>query len=147
MLITAGFGWVAWFNAWWFMLPVALCILFIILGIRWQTKTEKKRKLRDDEIGPWGVAGVVVTVATGMLGLFYGLDGIGPHYNKIESDIESQFNLTHVNHVWIDESEKFAYTAKDPEGKFVICNTEETEFEHARKLTCDSGKDYWKGLP
>ena len=66
------------------------------------------------------------------------------HYDVVVQDIEAQLDLQYVDHTWVAEAKEYKYTAKDPDGLFVMCNTEKTKSEDTFKFVCDSGKNYQK---
>lgn len=152
MLVTQGFGWITIIPWGWLALPLLLWFVSACIISYIDSQKDKKGLPNSDKTGTPGwhtfscIASMILIVAIPLVNVMMGM---GPHYGDIADDIENQFNLQYVKHVWIGEAYtgQYKWIAKDPEGLFVMCNTEKTKSEDTFKLVCDSGKDYSKGLP
>lgn len=144
MLITQGFGFIAPFNAWLFLIPLVIIVIgFALMSYEGNLRKKMGKPLKADQLGITGGVAMVCIVALVPILMFFFALGSGTHVGTIEKDFEEQFSITHADYTYIDD--KKAITGKDSEGRYVICNWSDTKSSDTFAVTCDNGKDNWKG--
>lgn len=141
MLITQAFQWVAPFSGWFLLIAPVVAVLAFIISYQ----VQKRRKVKKDPNSLTVLEGIgVIGIAVSLLGpLFFWAMGSPTHTGLLERDFANQFNINYVSYDYFDGQR--VLTGKDPEGKYVICTWENTKSKDTYKVTCDNGKDNWKG--